>query len=74
MEATITKLVDGVVTGFQSRIIHLEDKNTMLKKANIDLESRITELERQHDAGDQYSKRNFLRISGVSEMPHESKR
>jgi hypothetical protein len=68
MEATITKIVDGVVTGLQSRIIHLEDENTMLnyKKANIDLENRITELERQHDADNQYSKRNFLHISGVS--------
>jgi hypothetical protein len=48
------------ITGLQSRIIHHVDENAMLKKANIDMENRITELERQHDADDQYSKRNFF--------------
>ena len=47
-------------------------ENTNLKKANVDLEVRVSNMEKQRDADDQYNKRNFLRISGVQETPDES--
>lgn len=67
MEATIKKIVDGV----QSQISTLEEENKALKKSNADLVNRVSDLERQHDADDHYSKRTFVRISGINEHKGE---
>lgn len=67
-------IVSKVVTGLNQRIGKLETENEKLnkevkglKKENKSLKSTVAKLEKAVDAGEQYSRRNSLRMSGIEE-------
>ena len=46
--------------------------NANLKTENKDLKARVDKLEAAAEAAEQYSRRNYLLISGISEEEHEN--
>ena len=72
-------IVSKVITGLNQRIVKLETENERLdkdikelKKENKTLKSNVAKLERAVDAGEQYSRRNSLRMSGIEEETGEN--
>ena len=68
----VDSVVAGVLKGLQERITSLEQSNEALVKENRSLVTRLEVLEKQADQAEQYSRRNCLRISGVSEEAQEN--
>ena len=64
-------IVSGVIDGLNKKIIDLESANENLRKENNELKARVVKIEKQVDAGEQYSRRNSLRMSGVRETDCE---
>ena len=63
--AMVSSIVDGVLCGLKEKISSLEDENTTLK-------DRVALLGVKVDKAEQYSHRNCLRLSGLSETKDES--
>ena len=72
LHSSIQTIVDGVISGLTTKINSLETENNTHRKDIVSLEKRVQTLETQRDADDQFSKRNFLRISGVEESTGEN--
>ena len=75
----VTTIVNGVIQGLNKKLEKLEQNNTDLqnenikiKKENSELQKRVKTLELAVDAGEQYSRRNCLRISGKKEVTGEN--
>ena len=68
----VNGIVDGVVKGLQEQVKQLETTNKRLTEDNELLRARVSTLERKVDQGEQYSRRNCLRISGIKEEPIEN--
>lgn len=68
----VDSVVTGVLKGLQDRIASLEISNKALIQENKTLVTRLETLEKQADQAEQYSRRNCLRISGVSEEENEN--
>ena len=68
----VDSVVTGVLKGLQDRIASLEISNKALVQENKTLVTRLETLEKQADQAKQYSRRNCLRISGVSEEENEN--
>ena len=68
----VDSVVKGVLGGLNERISSLEKENVELKQQNQALSSRILSLEKAVDQGEQYSRRNCLRITGVPEEATEN--
>lgn len=68
----VDSIVKGVLSGLNERISSLEKENIELKQQNAALSSRILSLEKAVDQGEQYSRRNCLRITGVPEEATEN--
>ena len=72
----IVSLVDNIVKcvlkGLQERITSLDESNKDLQDTNKSLTARVAVIESQADQAEQYSRRNCLRISGVTETPGEN--
>ena len=75
----VTAIVNGVIQGLNKKLEKLEQKNTELQnenmkinKENSELQKRVKTLELAVDAGEQYSRRNCLRISGKKEVIGEN--
>ena len=68
----VNGIVEGVVNGLQDQVKELETSNNKLAEENDLLRARVATLERKVDQGEQYSRRNCLRISGVKEAPLEN--
>ena len=69
---SVSAIVDGILSGLQSKITALETENIRLKHVNDELRSRIVKLESAADDAEQYSRRNCLRITGIVESTGES--
>lgn len=72
-------IVSKVITGLNERISRLETENERLdkdikslRKENKTLKTTVCKLEKAVDAGEQYSRRNSLRMSGVEESNTEN--
>ena len=72
-------IVSKVITGLNQRIVKLETENERLdkdikdlKKENKTLKSNVAKLEKAVDAGEQYSRSNSLRMSGIEEETGEN--
>ncbi|XP_060570971.1 uncharacterized protein LOC132729266 [Ruditapes philippinarum] len=72
LNATVESIVKGVVDGLQLQINTLQKENEDLKSTNLALTTRIDVLELRADAAEQYSRRDNLRITGVSENKDEN--
>ena len=75
----VTTIVSGVLDGLNKKLETLEKRNDDLqtenadiKKENTELQKRVKTLESAVDAGEQYSRRNCLRVSGVKELTGEN--
>lgn len=68
----VDSIVKGVLSGLTERISSLEKENIDLKQQNASLTSRVATLEKAVDQGEQYSRRNCLRITGVPEEATEN--
>lgn len=68
----VDSIVKGVLSGLNERISSVEKENIELKQQNAALSSRILSLEKAVDQGEQYSRRNCLRITGVPEEATEN--
>lgn len=68
----ISDVVDNVVKKLNSRFDELDLKNKSLENKVAELEERLLVAETKQDRSDQYSRRNFLRISGIPEQMGES--
>lgn len=69
---TIVKEAVQEATGtLNEEVQKLKEENKNIKKANCDLEKRLSQVEYDNDSLEQYSRRNSLRISGVSEEINE---
>ena len=75
----VTTIVSGVLDGLNKKLENLEKRNDDLQKENEDIQKENTELQKRVktlesavDAGEQYSRRNCLRVSGVKELTGES--
>ena len=64
-------IVSDVIDGLNKKISDLESANENLRKENDELKARVVKIEKQVDAGEQYSRRNSLRMSGVRETDGE---
>jgi cell shape-determining protein MreC len=60
VDVKVQAIVDGVLTGLNKKLHHLEQENEELR-------ARVTKLERDADTAEQYSQRNCLRRSSVPE-------
>ena len=67
----VNNIAKGVLKGLKERITSLES-NKDLQDTNKSLAARVAVLESQADQAEQYSRRNCLRISGVTETPGEN--
>ena len=65
------EIVSGVIDGLTTKINNLESDNEKLKKENKELKAQVKKIEKLVDAGEQYSRRNSLRMSGVAEVTGE---
>lgn len=61
----VKSIVEGVLSGISHDLIELKAENSRLRK-------RVADLEASADAGEQYSRRNCLRLSGIKETGGES--
>jgi hypothetical protein len=68
----VKSIVSKVIEALQNRMSAIQDENSSLKERVSDLEKRVELLEIDHEASDQYSRRNCLRISGIKEENSES--
>lgn len=64
MKIAVTEAID-------EKLAELKADNERLTRENIALKKRVTTLEAQMDASEQYSRRNSLRISGIPETANE---
>lgn len=71
IESMVDSVVKGVLKGLQERITALEKTNDALQTENKALTSKVASLEKQIEQGEQYSRRNCLRISGLKEEANE---
>ena len=72
MVTMVDSVVAGVLKGLQDRITSLEISNKALVQENKSLVTRLEVLEKRVDQAEQYSRRNCLRISGISEEVNEN--
>lgn len=63
----VNSVVDGVLKGLHEKMSSLETANSSLLQENTALSKRVSVLEKQIEQGEQYSRRNNLRISGLME-------
>ena len=63
----VNSVVDGVLKGLYDKMVSLETANSSLLQENTALSKRVSVLEKQVEQGEQYSRRNNLRISGLVE-------
>lgn len=63
----VGSVVDGVLKGLREQMSSLEATNSNLLQENEALTTRVATLEKQVEQGEQYSRRNNLRISGMKE-------
>lgn len=68
----VDDVVRGVLKGLSDRIAALEVQNKGLVDENRALLARVSNLEKAVDQGEQYSRRNNLRITGYRETENES--
>ena len=71
IESMVDSVVKGVLKGLQERITALEKTNDALQTENKALTSKVASLEKQIEQGEQYGRRNCLRISGLKEEANE---
>lgn len=64
MKIAVTEAID-------EKLAELKTDNERLTRENIALKKRVSTLEAQMDASEQYSRRNSLRISGIPETVNE---
>ena len=64
MKIAVTEAID-------EKLAELKADNERLTRENIALKKRVSALEAQMDASEQYSRRNSLRISGIPETVNE---
>ena len=69
---TVESIVKGVVDGLQLQINSLQKENDELKSTNQTLSNKIEVLEMKADAAEQYSRRDNLRITGVTKNKGEN--
>ncbi|XP_052241446.1 uncharacterized protein LOC127851662 [Dreissena polymorpha] len=72
MQSMLESIAAGVVERLSNRIECLENDNQVLRNENNMLRDRVTDLENQMYAGEQYSRRNNVRIFGVPESPESN--
>lgn len=79
MENMAQSVADIISASLNTRISTVEAENVRLQEQVKDLNAKISKLEqfnntyeRKLDTAEQYSRRNCLRISGVSETPDEN--
>ena len=72
LESVVNSIVDGVLSGIQTKVASLESEMITLKDENASLRDRVSHLESVCDASEQYSRRNNLRITGVRESESEN--
>ena len=65
LPALVSDIVAGVVKSLKEKIAALSDENANLRR-------RVEELELKVERAEQYSRRNCLRMSGISETDNES--
>ena len=65
LETNAKTIIDGVISGLEARIVHLEKQNADLKGENEALKKKIELLEMRCDDNEQYSRRNSVRITGL---------
>ena len=65
LPALVSDIVEGVVKSLKEKIASLSDENANLRR-------RVEELELKVERAEQYSRRNCLRMSGISETDNES--
>ena len=68
----VANVVEGVLTGLNSNIEGLENENKVLQTNVLDLEKKPDKANDRQDKADQYSRRNNLRLSGITEKVDES--
>ena len=75
----VTTIVSGALEGLNKKLENLEkcnddleEENATKKKENSELQKRVKSLESAVDAGEQYSRRNCVRVSGMMELTGES--
>ena len=68
----VDDVVKGVLKGLNERISTLEEQNKGLVNENRALLARVSNLEKAVDQGEQYSRRNNLRITGYRETENEN--
>ena len=68
----VDDVVQGVLKGLNERISTLEEQNKGLVNENRALLARVSNLEKAVDQGEQYSRRNNLRITGYRETENEN--
>ncbi|KAH3838932.1 hypothetical protein DPMN_112349 [Dreissena polymorpha] len=79
LSSLVSSIASGVVDGLKLKITVLESDNAGLKSSItgleskvVDLEKKLSEIEDKNDAYEQYSRRNCLRLSGLTKTPVES--
>ena len=64
--------VARVVVDFNKKLVSLETENAELKDRISHLQEQLNQTTNRQDKSDQYSRRNCLRISGITEAESES--
>ena len=72
VESLVQSIVTEVAKSLSTRIDNLEKDNKDLRAEVKQLTSRVSTLESASDTAEQYSRRNCLRLVGLSETPFES--
>ncbi|KAH3690567.1 hypothetical protein DPMN_191239 [Dreissena polymorpha] len=67
MQSMVESIADGVVERLSNRVECLENDSQVLRNENNMLRDRVMDLANQMDAGEQYSRRNNVRIVVVPE-------
>lgn len=65
MAGMVSSIIEGVLSGLNTKVGCLEEENRQLKH-------KIETLELRQDRADQYSRRNCLRLTGMQEISGES--
>lgn len=68
----VKTIVDGVLQGINAKVSALENENASLKSRVCELETKLRNADSRQDRLEQYSRRNCLRLSGVTEADGES--
>lgn len=71
IKGMVTEAVQEGIRSLNEKVSSLKEENKRLTKVNEDLEKRVTQIEHDNDALEQYSRRNSIRISGVPEVASE---